>query len=183
MGIIGAFAVLVLAMLIQGRLLGDLGGLHLGVQAGWTAISVFILAWFLRRVDRKSHPPGRSQAIGAVVGISAILVIQSALAMRYAAGGQVAAVCMTLAGSAQIPLAALAAILLSRQRRLFAAAGGRARNYVASAALGAALAMVCALAAGALPSGRVALLISAMVLCGTAVAAGMGSSTSARASG
>jgi len=141
-GIAAGFAALAVVLAVQGRILTDVAAADVSGRMCWTALSVGLLAWFMRRQDHKSRPPGGAQAVGAVVGVAGCLLAQGALWISLPgasrAGG---ALCGAFAALGQVPLAALAAILLSRQRRLFATASGPARQYVASAALGMGLAL------------------------------------------
>jgi hypothetical protein len=135
--IVAGYAAVAAALAVQARLLTDVYGASLGAVSAWAGGSLVLLWWGLRRWDRRSRRPGRLQAIGAAAGAGACLMLQAGLLLGgLAAGGAGRAVPAVLAAAAQVPLAQLAAGLISRQRRRFAAEGGRARAYVASAAVG-----------------------------------------------
>lgn len=136
-------------LVVQARLLRDVGEVGLGGQACWAGASIALLAWRLRRADRRSRAPGVAQATGASVGILSAVVFQGSLAVGCFRGGGVAVGCAMLAVAAQVPLAALASVVLSRQRKLFATHGGRARQYLAAVAAGAGGGVALYLAAGA----------------------------------
>jgi len=177
MEIATGFAALTGALLIQVRLLSDLGGSGAGACAMWVGLSVALLAVMLRRVDCKSRPPGQVQAFGAIVALPMGLMLQAVLLMLAASAAQqgwgaMASVLAFLAVAAQVPLAALAAIVLSRGRRIFANQGGRARAYFASSAAGAGAAALLFLVCAAVPAGKAVLLaIVLAVLAGGVVAA------------
>jgi len=122
----------------QVRILTDIAGVGTVGLLLWVSITVALLGWFLRRVDRKSRPPGRGQMIGAVIGTVSGLLLQMSMVVCMSGRGVFETVCWALAGMAQVPLAALVAVIVSRQRRLFAYAGGRARGYLAATTGGAA---------------------------------------------
>jgi hypothetical protein len=145
-GVLLGIAVLALAILVQARLLQDLLGVHLAGRTIWAGASLALLSAFLRREDRKTRPPGRRQSAGAMLGLVSGLVMQSGLIVTSTAEGAVGIACRAFAAVAQVPLAALAAVMISRQRRLLAAAGGRARQYLSAAAGGAGLACLAYLA-------------------------------------
>lgn len=158
LGVGSGFAVLTLAMLVQVRLLGDLGGFGMPVRAGWAAASFAMVAAFLSREDGRSRPLGRGQSIGSAIGVAAGLLMQGSLAVTCVASWPGGAVCGVLAVGAQVPLSALSAVVISRQRRLFAKGGGRARHYLAAAAGGACLAFLAYLAVCSVRGAWVAIL-------------------------
>jgi len=160
-GLAGAAAAM-LGLLLQSRLLGDVVGLGMGARACWVGLSIVLLTGFLRSADRKSRPPGQAQLTGAIIGVTAGLMMQSALfvASLYAfavGSGVLGGICIAAAVAAQLPLAALAAIIISRHRRVFARAGGSVRMYVADASAGAGLGVLGYLVVGAVPEGLVVL--------------------------
>ena len=149
-GVAAGFGGVAVALAAQARVLRDVAGAGPAAQACWVAGSIALLAWQLRAADRRSRPPGDAQMAGAAVGSFCGLVLQGVLAGRCLAGGAEAAFCGLLGAAAQVPLAALAALTISRQRRLFATAGGRPREYVVLASIGAGGGLLCLLAAGRL---------------------------------
>lgn len=145
-----SFSVVTVAMLAQVRLIKDVMAVD-GIW--WIVLSMAVACWFLKRVDRKSQPPGAAQGIGAAIGALAGVLIQGALVVCTGGKGLVGVVCLVLAVALQIPVLALTAIVVSRQRRLFAYAGGRARDYLSclSGGVGVGLAgvlLVCAVRPG-----------------------------------
>jgi len=169
----GTFGIVAAGLLVQLRLLGDVAGLGAAGKACWLAVSTVLLAGFLRRVDHKSRPPGKRQAIGATTGASTALSMQAALAITALAGGAGRAACLLLAAGLQIPIAAMAAVVLSRQRRLFAQMGGRARQYVSAVSAGSGLATLAYLLLLSVPSGPLVLLAVALVACASGALAGV----------
>jgi len=177
-GIAAGFAVAALLLLVQMRMWADLASVGPAGTWWWASGSLVLLAVMLRHVDHKSHPPGALQAIGVCVGAPAGALAQAALALQAAsawAGGDLLGAWLLagMAVGAQLPLAALGAILLSRQRRTFAIAGGRARAYVGSVAAGLALGVLAYVAAGMLPGGEVLLAGAGLAVLAGAAAAGI----------
>ena len=157
-GVAATFAIAAAAMMLQVRLAGDALGLSLPVAAAWAALTVALVAGFLTHVDQKTRPPGQGQRMGATLGVFAGLLMQGALLITALRGGRATAVCCVIAAAGQLPIAALASIVISRQRRLFAEAGGHARFYLCATALGSAVGVLAYLAAMSMPGGpRVAL--------------------------
>ncbi len=138
-----------LALLVQMRLLRDVARVGLSGRVFWAGASLGLLVWFLRRADRRSRPPGATQALAATIGLLGGLLLQLSLAVRCLVGGAAAVGCGVMAAGAQVPLAALGAIIVSRQRRLFAVGGGRARKYLGSVCAGVGAGLLAYLAAGA----------------------------------
>jgi len=164
----------------QLRLMTDVLAIGLTGRLCWTAATVGLLAWFLSRFDRKSRPPGQAQLIGAIIGVPSGLLLQAALVIAPGADGALAAFCRGLAVLTQIPLAALVAVIISRQRRLFAYAGGRAKDYLSSASGGVALGivgmvMVICLSAllPAFPNAAAVLLVLALGTCAAGIIGGV----------
>jgi len=149
LAIAAGFAGLAIAMTAQMRIMRDAMSAGFGAQLVWAAASLGLLTAFMTRADGHVRIPGILQAHGQVLGLLAGLVLQCSLAIRCAAGGADAVVCGLMAAGAQVPLAALAAAVLSRQRRQFTLAGGRCRQYLSAAGAGLAAAMVLYQAAGA----------------------------------
>lgn len=156
-----AFAVLALILLVQGRLLGDVANVSFGVRICCGAASLALLGVFIGRADRKSRPPGQAQELGSAIGVVAVAVMQAALAIACFGGGNVAAVCGTLAAACQVPLMAMAAVVLSRRRRLFAAGGGGFTAYASSASAGAGTGVLTYMILCSLPAGYILLLAAA----------------------
>lgn len=139
---IGGFAAAAVAMLVQLRFLCDIWSVGLAGQAAWAAMSLAALTGFMGRCDARSRAASSISAVGSVIGLVCGWVMQSALAMTclWAQDGgrsSLALVSAALAAAAQIPLTALLGNVLSRQRRLFATAGGTPRIFLADAAGGA----------------------------------------------
>ncbi len=164
----GVFAAMAVSFVIQMRLLSDVAGVGLEGRMCWAGLSVSLLAGFLGIVDHKSSAPGRAQGLGAIIGITAGLGLQVALVISCLLSPNIAAVSAVLAVLAQIPLMAMAAVLLSRQRRNFARMGAGARTYVSQICLGLGLGFLACLAAGLLPEGRAVMLLSAIAVLAAA---------------
>ncbi len=137
-----ALAVLTLILLVQGRLLGDIGNVSFGARICYWAVSLALLGVFIRRVDRKSRPPGQAQELGCAIGTVAAAMMQAALAIACCQGGKIAAFCGPLAAACQVPLMAMVAVILSRRRRLFAASGGKLKAYVSCVSTGVGIGVV-----------------------------------------
>ncbi len=149
-GVAAAFAGVAFVMAGQARLVADLAGLDPGGCALAAAASIALLAALIARADRRVETPGPAQAAGAVAGAAATAGLQAALAVGCLSGdGATAWAYAALAVAAQVPLAGCGALFLSRQRRRFAEAGGRARAYLASAAGGAGAGLAAWAALGA----------------------------------
>jgi hypothetical protein len=155
LGVAAGLAGLTVAITAQMRIMRDAMSAGFGAQLVWAAASLALLAGLMARADKRARMPapgapigGALQAHGAVLGVLAGLVLQCSLAIRCGAGGADAVLCGLISAGAQVPLAALGAAILSRQRRQFAHAGGRCRQYLAMAGAGLAAAMVLYQAAG-----------------------------------
>ena len=166
-------AALALILLVQGRLLGDIANVSLGLRVCFGGLSLALLAIFLRGVDRKPRPPGEAQERGAAIGAVAVVMIQAAFAVACCQGGAVAVVCGALAAACQVPLMALGAVVLSRRRRLFAAAGGGFGAYVSCASAGAGIGVVIYMIVCSLPAGPIVLPAAAVAACAGSVICGV----------
>jgi hypothetical protein len=156
LAVAAGLAGLAVAITAQMRIMRDAMSAGFGAQLVWAAASLALLAALMARADKRARMPaigapigGALQAHGGVLGLLAGLVLQCSLAICCGAGGADAVVCGLMSVGAQVPLAALGAAVLSRQRRQFAHAGGRCRQYLAMAGAGLAAAMVLYQAAGA----------------------------------
>jgi hypothetical protein len=130
-------AMLVLVLAGQARLLGDVLGLSFTRRLLWWGLSLVLLAYFLGRIDRKGRTPGRLQVCGCLIGVGAAVWAQATeLALCLTLDGASSALVAGLAVATQVPLAALAATLISGQRRDFATAGGSVGRYLAACAAG-----------------------------------------------
>ncbi len=131
-----------LVLLIQLRLLGDVFSVSLPRRMMWIFLSLGLLAYFLSRGDRKSHPPGRRQIFGAITGVAAAMLAQAAELIVCLSLDKGVMLVVILAVGTQIPLAAMAATLLSHQRKTFAIAGGTVGGYLTAAMGGLAVAVL-----------------------------------------
>jgi len=163
-GICWTFAALAVVAVVQARIASDVFGVSGGGFAWWAGASVAGLSLFLRKEDRRSGQQSRLRELGAVVGLAAGLLMQSAAAIVCLLGGAVAVFCGVLAAGVQAPLCALAAVVLSRQRRTFAYAGGRGRSYMAAACGGAGVGLLVCAGLALLPSARIVLVALALGL-------------------
>ena len=148
LAVAGGFAGLAAVFTAQTRIMQDTLAVGFGGQLVWVALSLGVVAVFLARRDSHGRLRGEMQAGGSVLGFPAGLMLQLALGIRCAVGGAEAVACGVLAVAAQVPLAALGAAILSRQRRKLAYAGGRPRQYLASAGAGVAVGMLAYALAG-----------------------------------
>lgn len=169
LGVIVSFAVLAMTLLYQMRLLSDAEAICMPGRLAAVAGTLALLSGFLGRTDRHSRMPSIPQAAGSLVGVMAGLLLQSALAMAAVAAWpwnqrSVPAVAGVLALAAQGPMAAMAAVVLSRQRRLFAGTGGQTRTYLAAATMGIAFGILLHILLLSLPTGWLWLLIGVMAL-------------------
>lgn len=165
LGIALMFGVIALAIIFQLRLFYDAAGIGLAGAGLWMSASVGLLSIFLRRVDHKSRPPGNPQQIGASVGACGTLLLQGALLISGTSGGIVGVVCCLGGLALQVPLTGMAALILSRQRRTFAYAGGRARQYVCFASGGVGLAILGYMGIASIPGGPVIVFVGVLGLC------------------
>jgi len=174
-----SFAAIAITVQLQLRLLSDSSGAG-PLQSGcWVAGSAVLIWWFLRRMDRRSHMPSRSQMIGARIGIAVSLSLQVGLLIAAIGGTIPVLLSVILAAGAQIPTSALGATIISRQRRLFAYAGGRARGYLSCAAGGAGLGLLGYLLIGSIPGDlsvfpfqMVVMLLGVIILCTVSILSG-----------
>ncbi len=173
MGVGVAYTVVTLSFVLQLRLLGDAAEFGLGAGAFWAGGSIAMLCVFLRRADRKSQPPGIRQRLGATTGVLAGLGMQAALLISALSGGSARWACLVFVIAFQLPIAAMAALILSRQRRLFAYAGGRARTYFSIAAAGGAVAIVLYILVVATPLGPSIMVVAALGLFAAPAVAGI----------
>ncbi len=130
------FAALAMGLMIQLRVLSDVGGVGLAGRGLWLAGSLGLLAWFLGKADAKGRLPGRRQGVGCQIGLVSGLTIQLALAALCGISKTHLLTLWYLPVVGQIPLAALAAQLICRERMLFVNAGGRPRGYLSAAGFG-----------------------------------------------
>lgn len=129
-GIAAVHAALLVVLLAQNRLLADLVGLSLTRRLFWTFLSLSLLGLFLSRTDRRARPVGVKPIRGAILGAVAVLAMQAAELLLAGAAEEGCDGCLFFAVAAQIPAAALAAMVMSHQRRTFAQAGGSAGAYL-----------------------------------------------------
>jgi len=174
LNIAAAHGMLLLVVLVQLRLLGDVFSLSMTRRMLWVFLSLGLLSYFLVRVDRKSRPPGRGQISGSVLGIGAAMLAQAGqmvLCLNLPADGFFQQLfnplVLPLAVGTQLPIAALAATLLSHQRKTFAIAGGSVGSYVTAVFGGLAVAMGVYVILGILGFGwawMVAVVLAAMLV-------------------
>ena len=148
LGVGVSFALLSLICAIQWRMLTDVAGAGMCSCACWIALWLVPFAAAMKDCDEKSALPAPVNTAGAAVAVVAAAVFQSVLAMASVGGGVAAIACAVLAVAAQVPLVACGAMILSRQRRVFAGAGGRPRTYLSLASAGSACGLLAYLAMG-----------------------------------
>ena len=146
LAIAALFALLAAALTGQLRLGQDTAGMGPLMQLLWLAMTVAMLAGGLRRSDARSGGVSPRQIAGVWAGAAAGLLLQGALAVESLGAGPWRWPLLTLAAGAQVPLAYLAAIAVCDRRRRFATDGGRARQFLASAAAGAGIGIAAAYA-------------------------------------
>ncbi|MFP4052903.1 MAG: hypothetical protein ACLFV7_03465 [Phycisphaerae bacterium] len=157
LAIAGTAAWVSLALLVQLRMLVDLGGFSLAGRCAWTAGSFALLAVFAARRDQPKRPPSAARSVGCVIGAVSGLFLQASLLLTGGRSGA-GVVLIALAIATQVPLCAMTATVLSRGRRVFGASGGRARELLTLLGLGSAGGVAVFVAASSYPRGGVALL-------------------------
>ncbi len=168
--IASTYAGAMLVLMLQTRLLGDIFSLSLTRRLLWVFLAISLLTYFLGRFARKSKPPSRRQTAGAVIGLAAGLLAQSAewiFCLGQASGTSVP---VALGVATQIPMAALAAMVISYQRRNFAQLGGSAGAYFTAMAGGLAWAVAVFMLLGSISWGWVLLIV---LLAGGVIAGGL----------
>ena len=164
-GVFTGAAALTVILLIQVRLVGELAGLGSGLRGVCLAGALAMVGLFVWLADRRKELGRESQATGASVGVFAIAIAQVALLIGSLQGGPAAIGCALMAAGCQVPLVALAAFVISRRRRMFAACGIAVGGYVRTAALGAGVGVLVYAVAASLPAASVVLLLMAMAVC------------------
>jgi hypothetical protein len=162
----GVFAGLSAGLGLQVRLLADVAGASLGVQALWVALALLLVVRFQAIADAKGRMPGRRQCAGCMIGIAAGLIGQMVLAGMALISPLHLWLCGAFAVGIQGPLAAMAAVLISRQRQAFVNEGARPRDYLAQSGLGIAAGVLLLRAAWASPVPLAAILTAWLVLAG-----------------
>lgn len=157
-----AFAAGLLTLAVQQRMMSDVLGLGEAPQMLWFAATLAATAAFLKGQDRQSHAMNRCEIPAVAVGLTCGLVFQTAAVLLCVWRGEAFWPCVVLAAAIQVPLAALAATVFSRQRRSFAQAGGTARAYLARACGGSAAGVLAYLGAAHLHRGLLVLLAMAL---------------------
>ncbi len=132
-------ACIVVAVGLQVRILADVLGASLEVQALWVSLSLLLVVRFQAEADGKGRMPGRRQGAGSIIGAASVLLGQLALAGMSLVSPVHGWVCLLPAAGMQGPLAAMGGILISRQRQRFVNDGARPRQYLAQAGLGLAI--------------------------------------------
>ena len=146
------FAALAAGLTVQSRLASDVLGLSFAPCAAWAAFSLFLIVAFLRVEDHKAAPPARGREVGGLVGLTAVVVMQCSMSVLALGGGPADGFCTAMAMAAQVPACALAAGVLSRQRRAHAVGGGRARSYLGGVCGGSGVGILGCLLAGWSPA-------------------------------
>ena len=140
----------------------------------WMALTAALLAGATRRLDRRPLPGRALEAGASATGAMLVAAMQIALLALAAAGAPLWWAWTALAVAGQAPFAALAAVALSRRRRLFAKAGFPARFWLADAAGGLAVGALAAVGTLGLPGGAVVLAVTALTLVGGTILTGGG---------
>ena len=135
-------AAIVLVLILQVRMFGDIFALSMTRRMVWVFLSISMLVYFLGRIDRKSRPPSKTQAAGAVLGIAAAATAQGTEFILCLSLESSTWIVVLLGIATQIPMTALTAMLVSQQRRLFSIPGGTAGRYFTSVSGGIALAVL-----------------------------------------
>ena len=174
------FAAIAIVAQLQLRLLSDCLAAGMLQSGCWVAGSAALIWWFLRRTDHRSNLPSQTQASGAMIGVVVSVSFQIGLLIAAIGGDLPSIVSFAFAAGIQIPAVALVAMIVSRQRRLFAYAGGRARGYLSCAAGGGSLGLLCYLLIGSIPGslsvfplGSIVILLAVLVLCAVSILDGI----------
>ncbi|MFP4104917.1 MAG: hypothetical protein ACLFVU_02410 [Phycisphaerae bacterium] len=138
-------AVLVAAAFLQFRLLADLLGLCEGGLLLVLAVVLGGLAYLLLGRRGRGKPAGPAQAIGISITLAMTLLAQVVFMLLAVQHPFHAITCWILIALAEIPVLAMTSILLTRQRKVFAGQGGRARDYLSRTAAGAAVGVLVAM--------------------------------------
>ncbi|MGC9455474.1 MAG: hypothetical protein ACP5HU_11525 [Phycisphaerae bacterium] len=175
----GCWAALTVALLVQLRLMGAVAGACAGGKSVLLAFSFCLLAFAVGRTDARSNTPSMRQLLAVCVVLPAGLLIQASLALTaIAARGDgtsaQAASAGVLALACQLPLAAAAGMLVSAQRRRFASAGRRGRQYIATVTGGASAGVLVYMLLAPPAPGGVLAATGALVLCTAAIVAFIG---------
>ncbi len=151
---------------LQCRIMADALGADLGWQIAWMGISLVVFAWAMSRED---HRPPVPSAAPHVLGLLAACALQMAIAISPLwLGSGFAIPLVTLSALAQLPMCHLAAGIVSRQRRVFAAGGQKAGAYLSRAAFGWAVGILALLAAGHLWPARLAVVLAFVLIAAVA---------------
>ncbi len=169
-----AFAAGALALAVQQRMLADILGAGQPVMLAFLAASLAATAAMLKVHDRKPHAIDAAEMPAAAVGLVCGLLMQAALVLHCVWQGRACQIYTGIAAAMQLPLAALAATILSRQRRTFAEAGGRARAYFGRVLGGAAAGLLLYVAMGHAGRGLLVLLAAALGAITLAIIAAIG---------
>ena len=140
--IVVTHAAIVLILMLQVRMFADIFALSMTRRMVWVFLSISLMGFFLSRVDRKSRPPSKTQAAGAILGIATAAMAQGTEFLLCISLQNGVWFVVLLAVATQIPMTAMAAMVISQQRRLFAVPGGTAGRYFTSVAGGLVLAVL-----------------------------------------
>jgi hypothetical protein len=151
------FAAISAGLAVQIRIAGDVLGLSTAPCILWVSLSLAVLLVFLRGEDRRSVQFDRAREVGGLMCLCAAALTQGSAAILAISGGATGAFSAAAAIAMQVPLCALAAGVLSRQRHAHAAAGGSAKSYLGGAFGGAGVGLAFCLPAGWSPGGRAAM--------------------------
>ena len=155
---------LTLGLCAQGRILADLSPGGVAVRSLWFGLSLALLAGLLAKVDSRGRLPGRQQQAGCQIGLLSTVLLQAIVAGLCLLSLQAMLTLWWLAAAAQVPLAAMAAILLARQRMLFVNAGGRPRGFLAAVGIGGGFGILLWLVITSAPHAQLVVPAAALIL-------------------
>ncbi|NLW87156.1 MAG: hypothetical protein GXY38_09810 [Planctomycetes bacterium] len=150
----------------QCRIAADVLGAGLDLQVAWIGVTLVIMT---RALAREDHHPAPPAVCVPALGLAAGAPLQTALALTVLwLDAKFHAPLVLLAALAQVPLCSLAAIIISKQRRSFAAGGANASSYLARAAMGLSLGALIILVAGSLWAARLAVIVAVLAVAASA---------------
>ncbi|MFW6065241.1 MAG: hypothetical protein ACOC9S_00340 [Planctomycetota bacterium] len=178
----GFWAALTTAMMVQLRFIEAVGDACAGGKSAFVAFSLCLLAFAVGRTDARSNTPSTRQLLAVCLLLPAGLLVQAALALTAVAARAEGRAALTisagvLAVACQLPLAAGAGMVVSAQRRRFASAGRRGRQYISTVSGGAGFGVLVYLLLAPPMPGGVSAATGALVLCAAAIVAFIGLST------
>jgi len=134
--IVISFAVMVVIIFWQLRLLADVYGLEMTRRMIWVFLAFGILSYFIDRTDRKARLPAPLQLVGAETGVAAAIAIQAIEILSCYNLGFGKSFLTAMAVMCQVPMAAFGATILCYHRKAFSYGGGGVGQYLSLMAAG-----------------------------------------------